>query len=191
MDADGLLTTAPRHGEVELNALWFNALSILADLETRLGDPEEAKPLAQRARRVQKSFLEVFWNEETGSLDGRIRGESPGTGQVIALSLPFPLLPKPKAARVVAVVGEQIDAPAFTPQLGPYLTALVRAHGAAGRKKGLALIEELKPRLIETGEDGLARATGAAEVLRAYVEDLRPAQPAAKAPGKVPVKRSR
>jgi predicted glycogen debranching enzyme len=174
VDADGLLTTAPRQGEVELNALWFNALSILADLETRLGDPEEARPLAQRARRAQKSFQEIFWNEEKGSLDGGIRGESPGTGQVIALGLPFPLLPKPKAARVLAAVGEMLDAPAFTPELGPYLTALVRAHGAAGRKKGLALIEELKPRLIEAGVDAVARAVGAAEVLRAYVEDLKP-----------------
>jgi glycogen debranching enzyme len=182
VDADGLLTTAPRQGEVELNALWFNALSILADLETRLGDAEEAKPLAQRARRVQKSFQEVFWNEEKGSLDGRVQGESPGTGQVLALSLPFPLLPKPKAARVLAAVEEKIGTPAFTPRLGPYLTALVRAHGAAGRKKGLALIEELKPRLIGAGEDGIARAVGAAEVLRAYVEDLKPPAGAPKAP---------
>jgi predicted glycogen debranching enzyme len=179
VDADGLLTTAPRQGEVELNALWFNALSILAELETRLGDPEEAKPLAQRARRAQKSFQEIFWNEEKGSLDSGMRGESPGTGQIIALSLPFPLLPKPRAARVLAAVGERIDAPALHPLLGAYLTSLARAHGAAGRKKGLALIEELKPRLIEAGVDAASRAIGAAEVLRAYVEDLKPA-PAAK-----------
>jgi predicted glycogen debranching enzyme len=181
VDADGLLAMASRQGrqeEVEANALWFNALSILADLETRLGDPAEAKPLTQRVRRAQKSFQEVFWNPEKGSLDGGIPGESPdaspSAGQVIALSLPFPLLPKPKAVRVLAAVGGELDVPAFTPRLGSYLTALVRVHGDAGRKKGLALIEALKPRLIEGGMDGVARAMSAAEVLRAYVEDLKP-----------------
>lgn len=181
VDADGLLATASRQGEVEANALWFNALSILAELETRLGDPAEAKPLVQRSRRAQKSFQEVFWNEEKGSLDEGIPGEpadaSPSAGQAIALSLPFPLLPKPKAARVLAAVGEELDAPAFNPRLGSYLTALVRVHGAAGRKKGLALIEVLKPRLIEGGVGGVAQAASVAEVLRAYVEDLKPAEP--------------
>ena len=49
---------------LEVNALWFNALSILAGFEARLGDPTEAKRLIQRARRVQKAFQEAFWNEE-------------------------------------------------------------------------------------------------------------------------------
>lgn len=183
VDEDGLLTAASSQGEMEINALWFNALSILADLEARLGDPEEAKSLAQRARRTQKSFQEIFWNKEKGALDDGVqsesRGSAPGIGQVIALSLPFPLLPKPKAARVLAAIEETLDRPVFTWRLGPYLTALVRVHGAAGRKKGLALIEELKPRLAEAEEDRIARATRVAEVLRAYVEDLKPA-PAAR-----------
>ena len=186
VDADGLLTAASSRGEMEVNALWFNALSILAELETRLGDPEEAKHLSQRARRTQKGFQEVFWNQGKGCLDDGIQSESrhasPGTGQVIALSLPFPLLPKPKAGRVLAAIEEMLDKPVFTWRLGPYLTALVRVHGAAGRKKGLALIEELKPRLAEAEEDCIARATSVAEVLRAYVEDLKPAPAAQAAP---------
>jgi glycogen debranching enzyme len=147
----------------EVNALWVNALSILADFEARVGDPEEAKRLAQRARRALKSFQETF--DEASPLPERI----------LTLSLPFPLLPKPKAARVLAAIPEALYAPAGL--LGPYLTALVRVHGAAGRKKGLATLEALKPQLAEAGigslSESFAGAWSVAEVLRAYVEDLR------------------
>lgn len=158
-EAGGLLASG-----VEVDALWFNALSILADLEARLGDPAEAKLLMQRAKRVQKTF------------QGEIQGAEvpPYPGQIFALSLPFPLLSKPKAARMLAAVTEELCAPAGL--LGPWLTALVRVHGAAGRKQGLAAIAELKPRLAETG---VAGALEVAELLRAYVEDLRGEAPVA------------
>ena len=162
--ADGLLADG-----FEVNALWVNALSILADFEARLGDPEEAKQLAQRAKRAQKSFL--------GSLQD---DDSPSPEQILALSLPFPLLPKPKAARMLAAIEEALYAPAGL--FGPYLTALVRTHGAAGRKKALAAIEALKPRLADGTFE--AEAWSVAEVLRAYVEDVRGGEkpPAKKAP---------
>lgn len=158
-EAGGLLASG-----VEVDALWFNALSILAELEARLGDPAEAKLLIQRAKRVQKTF------------QGEIQGDEvpPYPGQIFALSLPFPLLSKPKAARMLAAVTEELCAPAGL--LGPWLTALVRVHGAAGRKQGLAAIAELKPRLAETDVTG---ALEVAELLRAYVEDLRGEAPVA------------
>jgi glycogen debranching enzyme len=155
-DADGFLAPG-----VEASALWFNALSILGDFEARLGDPAAAKRLLQRAKRVQKAF------------QGEIQGDWRDAGQIFALSLPFPLLTKPKAARVLARITEELCTPAGL--LGPWLTALVRVHGAAGRKQGLAAIAELKPRLTEAGG---ARALEVAELLRAYVEDLRGEAPA-------------
>ena len=43
----------PRAGKpVEVAALWANALAILADLETRLGNPEDAKRRAGEAKRA-------------------------------------------------------------------------------------------------------------------------------------------
>lgn len=150
-DAGGLLS-----GGAEVNALWYNALAILAEIEIRVGDPEEAKRLSQRAKRVQKRLQETSWNDEPG--------------QVFALSLPFPLLPKANAVKVLASIEEKL-APekAWTPLLGPYLTALVRVRGAASRKKALSILEALKPRLAEAD----AQAWSVAEVLRAYVEDLQ------------------
>ncbi|MFL6194746.1 MAG: glycogen debranching enzyme N-terminal domain-containing protein [Thermoanaerobaculia bacterium] len=148
---------------VEVNVLWFNALSILAELEGRLGEPEEALRRSRQAKQVQKRFLEAFWNEEAGVLqDGPFRPEA-----VFALSLPFPLLPKPKAARLLAALEKETIEPWL---LGAYFTALVKVHGAAGRKKALLAVEDLKPRLTEAG--WLTQAVTVAELLRAYVEDL-------------------
>jgi glycogen debranching enzyme len=172
-DADGLLASG-----VEVNALCFNALSILADFEARLGDPAEAKRLIQRAKRVQKAFQ--------GEIQGDGRETSPHPNQIFALSLPFPLLPKPKAARMLAAITKELCTPAGL--LGPWLTALVRVHGAAGRKQGLAAITELKPRLAEAGLEG---ALEVAELLRAYVEDLRGEAPKAVKEKAAPRKRSR
>jgi glycogen debranching enzyme len=216
VEEDGLLAVGEGKS-VEANALWFNALSIQAEIEARLGDAAEARTLAQRARRVQKRFQEVFWNEELGYLYDAVNGEERDAAlrphQLFALSLPFPLLPKPRAARVLAAVEEKLytpiglrtlaaehplyDAGASYHQgavwawlLGPYYSALVRVHGAAGRKKALAALAELRPRLVEAGvaslpevfdpepprspRGSIARAWGVAEVLRAYVEDLQP-----------------
>jgi predicted glycogen debranching enzyme len=223
----------PRPGKaVEVNALWANALAILAELEARVGDPEEAKRFSQRAKRVQKRFAEAFWNEEGGFLYDAIDDEPDASlrpNQILALSLPFPLLPKPKAARVLAAIEEKLGTPVglrtlspdhpdyhaayegdpmdreaayhqgtvWTWLLGPYITALVRIQGAAGRKKALGIIRELQPRLAEAGIGSLpevfdaeaphsprgcfARAWSVAEVLRAYVEDLQaPARPKGK-----------
>jgi predicted glycogen debranching enzyme len=227
---DGLPVT-PRHGKaVEVNALWVNALRILADLEARLGDAAEAKALEQKAKRAEKRFQELFWNEEAGQLDDVIDGERRDTAlrpnQVFALSLPFPLLPKAKAARVLEAVEAKLytpvglrtlspDHPDYHPAyegdpdsreaayhqgtvwswlLGPYLTALVRVHGAAGRRKAREAVAALEPRLAEAGVGSLsevfdaeaphspggciARAWSVAEVLRAWVEDVQPADPA-------------
>lgn len=216
VDQDGLLAVGESKA-VEINALWFNVLSIQAEIEARLGDAAEAKALAQRSRRVQKRFQEVFWNEEAGALYDVVNGEDRDAAlrpnQLLALSLPFPLLPKPRAARVLAAVEEKLYTPVglrtlepghldydatssyhqgavWAWLLGPYYSALVRVHGAAGRKKALAALAELRPRLVEAGvaslpevfdpeparspRGSIARAWGVAEVLRAYVEDLQP-----------------
>ena len=156
--ADGLLSAGVK--TVEVDALWYNALAILAEIETRVGDPEEAKRMRQRARRVQKQLQETSWDEEPG--------------HVFALSLPFPLLPKANAVKVLAAIEGKLDQGTVWPSLlGPYLTALVRVHGATGRKKALSILETLKPRLAEAD----VQAWSVAEVLRAYVEDLQGGKP--------------
>jgi predicted glycogen debranching enzyme len=234
----------PRNGKaVEVNALWVNTLRILAELEARLGDAADGKTLAQKAKRAEKRFQELFWNEEAGQLDDVVgeggRDTALRPNQIFALSLPFPLLPRAKAARVLAAVEEKLYTPvglrtlspdhpgyhavyeggqdsreaayhqgtAWTWLLGPYLTALVRVHGAAGRRKAREVIAALEPRLAEAGVGSLseifdaeaphsprgciARAWSVAEVLRAYCEDVQAAPAKRARPLKPSAERSR
>lgn len=197
-DTDGLLRSGEGEKTVEANALWYNALATLAEIETRLGDPVEGNHLVKQAKKVQKSFQEAFWSEEDGYLADRDRTLRPG--QVLALSLPFTPLPKARAARALAALEERLytpvglrtDSERGTVQpwlLGPYLTAQVRVNGAAGRKKARQALAALEPRLAEAGIGLLSEVYGAepphspagciasalsvAEVLRAYVEDVQ------------------
>lgn len=106
MDArvDGVPVT-PRHGKpVEVNALWYNALTAMVSFARRLGRPHEA--YAQMARRVGHAFAR-YWNAEMGCLYDVIDGPqgadaSVRPNQLLAVSLPDTPLP---AARRRAVVG--------------------------------------------------------------------------------------
>ncbi|HET6247228.1 MAG TPA: amylo-alpha-1,6-glucosidase [Tepidisphaeraceae bacterium] len=117
MDAkagDWLLT--PRQGKpVELNALWYNAVCIAAELSERYGSPDRAADLAAYSRHIKEGFNRRFWNETAGccfdvvedhGADASIR-----PNQLLAISLPFPALSLERHARVVAMVRERLLTP--------------------------------------------------------------------------------
>ena len=128
MDAKiGDWVVTPRHGKaVEINALWYNALSIVAAFD---------EAFAARAARVRDRFREAFWNEQQGCLydviDGERRDPSIRPNQIFAISLPHSLLDSPYADRVLGVVERKLltpvglrtladDDPRFVPQVvGP------------------------------------------------------------------------
>jgi len=104
----------PRHGKaVEINALWYNALRIMEELESAFGNnPAE---YAAEAEKVKKSFIESFWNEKKKCLydvinddgkDGSIR-----PNQVFAVSLLYPVLEGEKARYVVDKVWKELYTP--------------------------------------------------------------------------------
>jgi predicted glycogen debranching enzyme len=127
MDAKvGDWVVTPRQGKaVEINALWYNALMIFAELSKRFGDTTVAKQFAQRAEHVKARFAEEFWNEDAGCLYDYIDGpdlpnlnsqENRGDAairpnQIFALSLPFSLLDGEKAKQVLKVVEEKLYTP--------------------------------------------------------------------------------
>ena len=111
MDARvGGWVVTPRHGKaVEINALWYNALAVLASFEARWGAADSVAELHRRMARVKRAFGRVFWNEKLGCLfdvvasDG-VADPSVRPNQIFALSLPFPLLPPAKARSVLSVL---------------------------------------------------------------------------------------
>ena len=143
VDSDGLLTAGepgvqltwmdakvgdwvvtPRQGKpVEIQALWYNALTILAALQKRAGRHPEAAALARRAKQVKERFVAAFWNDAAGCLydvvDGDRRDASIRPNQVLALSLPYPLLPKDKARSVLRVVEAKLLTPYGLRSLAP------------------------------------------------------------------------
>ncbi len=101
----------PRKGKaVEINALWYNALTALARFGKRLGKPHEN--YADMARRVGLSF-QRYWNEPARGLFDVLDGPSgPDASlrpnQVFAVSLPdSPLEPAQRRA-VVDTVGRAL-----------------------------------------------------------------------------------
>jgi predicted glycogen debranching enzyme len=125
MDAKvGDWVVTPRRGKpVEIQALWYNALCILADLRKRAGNAGGAASLTARAKKVKDRFVEEFWNAEAGCLfdvvDGERRDASIRPNQILALSLPHPLLPKDKAKAVLSVIEEKLLTPYGLRSLAP------------------------------------------------------------------------
>ena len=106
MDAivDGRAVTPRRGKPVEVNALWANALQIVAELTS-----DDA--LRRRALDVRNTFERAFWNEDAGCCYDVIGDASIRPNQVIALSLPFPLFDDARAESILST----IDAKLLTP----------------------------------------------------------------------------
>jgi predicted glycogen debranching enzyme len=143
LDADGLLqagepgvqltwmdvkigdwVVTPRTGKpVEIQALWYNALRLMQHLAAGFGDRDRASHFHSIAERTRASFADLFWNETEGCLndvvsdagaDGSIR-----PNQILAVSLPYPLLAPEKALRVVDVVEWELLTPYGLRTLSP------------------------------------------------------------------------
>jgi len=110
MDAKiGDWVVTPRIGKaVEINALWYNALSIYATLLQLNGNTDEAIGIFEKATLVRKSFNEQFWNSEKGYLydviNGNEKDDSLRPNQLFALSLPFTLIDREKGRSILKIV---------------------------------------------------------------------------------------
>ncbi|HEX3075914.1 MAG TPA: amylo-alpha-1,6-glucosidase [Lachnospiraceae bacterium] len=114
----GDLVVTPRHGKaVEINALWYNALCVFADLADHFG--ENGNVTRELAAKVKASFIKKFWNEEDKCLydvleqvngewvpDAKIR-----PNQIWAVSLPNTMLEKEKQRLVVQTVYRYLYTP--------------------------------------------------------------------------------
>ncbi|MCK6543342.1 amylo-alpha-1,6-glucosidase [bacterium] len=125
MDAKiGDWVVTPRIGKpVEINALWYNALRIMAYFANQLHHDDAAKAYEAMADRIKNIFESVYWNEERRCLydvissSGNDRSIRPN--QIFAISLPFALLSDDKALAVVRCVDAQLRTPAGLRSLAP------------------------------------------------------------------------
>ena len=107
----------PRRGKtVETNALWYNALRLLEQWVTEERGENEARPLAEQARRVQSAFNQRFWHPQTGYLYDVIDGENGEDdacrpNQLLAISLPHPVLDPAHWRPVLEAVRERLLTP--------------------------------------------------------------------------------
>jgi predicted glycogen debranching enzyme len=115
----------PRHGRpVELNALWYNALCVAADLATQFGELDRATRLSELAASVKESFNRQFWNDAAGCCfdvipDDGTPDASIRPNQLLSCSLPFPVLALRRHERVIASVREELLTPHGVRTLSP------------------------------------------------------------------------
>ncbi|HTM04946.1 MAG TPA: amylo-alpha-1,6-glucosidase [Vicinamibacterales bacterium] len=125
MDAkvDDWVVTPRRGKAVEINALWFNALRLLADWLREEADPF-AIEVDEHAERARESFNRRFWYAEGGYLYDVIDGEQGDDtacrpNQIFAISLDYPVLDRHRWEPVVATVKEKLFTPLGLRSLAP------------------------------------------------------------------------
>ncbi len=125
MDAKvGDLVITPRIGKpVEIQALWYNALRIMAELAEKFGDLEDRERYAAMAELATLSFNALFWNEneqclfdvvENGNRDASVR-----PNQIFAVSLPYSMLDAERSKMVVDKVEAELLTPVGLRSLSP------------------------------------------------------------------------
>lgn len=129
MDAKmGDWVVTPRRGKaVELSALWFNALKLLAGWLRQTGSETKAERFETCASQTRASFNARFWfedggylcdvidcNDEAGRVDTSCR-----PNQIFAISLEHPVLDQSRWSSVLAVVERELLTPLGLRSLSP------------------------------------------------------------------------
>jgi predicted glycogen debranching enzyme len=129
MDAkvDDWVVTPRRGKPVEINALFYNALRLVARWLREEDGEAAARPVDEAAARVRASFNERFWYADGGHLYDVIDGPDGKhdaalrPNQVFAISLPHPVLDEARWRPVLEVVERELLTPVG-------LRSLARAH---------------------------------------------------------------
>jgi predicted glycogen debranching enzyme len=128
MDAKmGDWVVTPRRGKVvEINALWYNALCLLAGWVREAGDDAGAQRYQEHAERARSSFNERFWFAEGNYLYDVVDVEG-GSGndsslrpnQLFAIALDHPVLDAKRWKSVIDIVEEKLLTPLGLRTLSP------------------------------------------------------------------------
>lgn len=125
MDAvvDGKPVTGREGHQVEINALWYNAVVHTLELAEQYGDREFVLEWAGFPEKVKESFLELFWSEGEGYLadyvDGGGRNMFVRPNQVVACSLDHKMLSEEQQIGVLTIIRRHLLTPKGLRTLSP------------------------------------------------------------------------
>lgn len=111
MDAKiGDKVVTPRNGKtVEINALWYNALKIMARFAEMFNEKSVCKKYLEMAEKTKKSFVEKFYNKEHGYLLDVLGDYKVRPNQLFAISLSHPIIDDEKMIeRIMLTVKEKL-----------------------------------------------------------------------------------
>jgi predicted glycogen debranching enzyme len=187
MDAKiGDWVVTPRTGKaVEINALWYNALAVMAFLHNLVGHHTPAQHYRERAERTKDSFQREFWYDEGGYLydyvDGEKRDTSIRPNQIFAISLPFPLLEGQQACKVLETVTDKLYTPFGLRSLAPDDPQYRPVYSGNGSERDSAyhqgtvwawLLGHWITALVKvSGQEGKATARNCFQELMLHLED--------------------
>ncbi|MCC7193341.1 MAG: glycogen debranching enzyme family protein [Phycisphaeraceae bacterium] len=121
--ASGGVIFTPRAGKaVDINALWFNALTVMTAMLTKHPplDPARAQHYRKLTGRITRSFAKVFWDEERRHLIDHVWVDAEGVehrdvslrpNQLLTVSLPNSPIPRTRQADVMAAVKSELLTP--------------------------------------------------------------------------------
>jgi predicted glycogen debranching enzyme len=115
MDAvvNGVPVTPRRGYDVEINALWYNAICFTLEMAKAEKDKKFIKEYETLPSLIKCSFLRLFWDEKLGYLADYVNDEEGKNtfvrpNMVIAVSLPFSMLDKEQMKKVLDVADKEL-----------------------------------------------------------------------------------
>jgi predicted glycogen debranching enzyme len=114
----------PRYGYVvEVNALWYNAISFAISLAKKTRDKEFTDKWKPLASKISQAFTNTFWLSGQNYLADWVYDGKPETSvrpnQLFAISLPYPVLEESRRKYVLDVIIKELLTPRGLRSLSP------------------------------------------------------------------------
>lgn len=142
MDARiGTWVVTPRMGKpVEIQALWYNALKIFAELLQMNHQEYDAELVELSATKAKENFEQLFWYKEGNYLYDVVdeKGKPDATlrpNQLFAICLPYALVEGEKAKAVLDIVTSELYTPVGLRSLPPGDERYVGVYGGSPLKR--------------------------------------------------------
>lgn len=174
----------PRSGyQVEINALWYNAICYCLDLANKNKDVDFIKKWSDMPEKISKSFIDTFWIENSGYLadyvDESGKNDFIRPNQIIACSLDYSPITDDMKNSVIKVVKSNLLTPKGLRTLSPRNKLYKGIYEGNQRERDEAyhqgtvwpwlLGHYIEANIKLKGQQGLSRAK---EIIMGFEEDM-------------------